>query len=104
MTLPGLQFTRETFTQKQLSADGTFVLMPDNDDPLPPVGCQIKVHGYHGEVWHMVVVDVDEARCTFTAEIVTEQNLVGVKRSRFGDDHMAAMYDEGRLFEGESVV
>jgi hypothetical protein len=100
----GVQFSRDTFTQEQPSADCTFVLSPDNDDPLPQIGCQVKVRGYKGEVWQTVVVDVNEDAGMYTAEILYDQEAVDLKRSRFGDDHMAAMYDGGRLFEGESAV
>ena len=99
-----VQFTRETFTLHGPTADGTFVLAPDGDDPLPAIGCRVEVHGYSSQTWHTVVVDIDEAVGTYTAQVVDIQPKAGVKRSRFGDDHMAAMYDGGRYGPTESTV
>ena len=63
------QFIRETFALDEPSADGTFVLKPDGDDPLPPVGCRVKVHDYRGGVYRTVVIDTDEQAGTYTAVI-----------------------------------
>jgi len=67
----GLTFTRETFTQSQPDADGKFVLKPDNNDPLPPIGCRIKVYGYgRDKVWRTSVIAVDQDAGTYTARML----------------------------------
>ena len=63
------QFSRETFTLDEPSADGTFVLKPDCDNPLPPIGCRVKVYDYRGGVYRTVVIDTDEQAGTYTAAI-----------------------------------
>lgn len=62
-------WTCETFTLDAPGAGGTFVLKPDGGDPLPPVGCKVKVHGYRGEMWQTVVTGMNEAAGTYTALI-----------------------------------
>jgi hypothetical protein len=65
-----VQFTRETFMLDEPGTDGTFVLKPGGDDPLPPVGCIVKVNSYHGKSWMTVVTGTDEVVGTYTAIIV----------------------------------
>jgi hypothetical protein len=65
----GVQFTRETFTLNRPGEDGTFVLKPDGNYPLPPLGCVVKVNGYHGETWATTVTDIDCVACTYTVVI-----------------------------------
>lgn len=66
----GVVFSRETFTLDRPTADNTFVLQPDNEDLLPPIGAHIRVNGYRGEVWHTVVIDADPSHYSYTAQIV----------------------------------
>ena len=65
------EFARETFSSSAPGPDGTLVLRPDREgvDPLPPVGCFVKVHGYGGQTWRAVVVSVDERAGTYTVRI-----------------------------------
>lgn len=65
-------WTRTTFTANEPNADGTFVLTPDCDDPLPPVGCKVKVYDYNGMTYQTVVIDVNEANGTYTVVIKDE--------------------------------
>jgi len=80
------QFSRETFTLDEPSADGTFVLKPDCDNPLPPVGCKVNVHDYRGGVYRTVVIDTDEQAGTYTAAFAF---VDGAARSavRYADDN-----------------
>lgn len=66
-------FARETFATSEPDSDGLFVLRPDRQgDPLPPVGCWLKIHGYgSGQTWRAVVIAVDERAGTYTAKEVT---------------------------------
>ena len=65
----GVTWTRTTFTVYDPSADGTFVLTPDGDDPLPPIGCKVKVYGYRGEIWLTEVIDTNDSAGTYTVII-----------------------------------
>ena len=97
---------REVFTESQPTADETFVLTPENDDPLPPLLCVVWVHGLDGQMWKTIVTDVDEAKGTYTASItqdVADGRPHRPRRSRFGD-HTDGLYDDGRHWDGESAV
>lgn len=66
-----VQFSRETFTTSTPAADGTLVLSPDREgDPLPPIRCFVKVHGYQGQTWQTIVISVDEKAGTYTVRIL----------------------------------
>ncbi len=66
----GVTFTREMFSFYPPRHDGRFVLRTNNDDPLPPIGCMIRVYDYDGHYWTTVVESIDEAAGTFTDKIV----------------------------------
>ncbi len=69
-----VQFARETFTTSTPSADGTLVLSPDREgDPLPPIKCFVKVHGYQGQTWQTIVIDVDEEAGMYTVRLLKEE-------------------------------
>jgi hypothetical protein len=96
-------FTRETFTlDSEPTSDGTFILSPDNDDPLPPIGCKVAVYGYEGQAWNTIVIDTNEAAGTYTVQVL-DAPTANDKFPAFGDDHMAAMYDKGLPFGDEAV-
>lgn len=65
----GVTFTRETFSLSQI-IDGRFTLKPENGDPLPPIGCTVKVYDYDGHTFNTVVIGVDEFAGTYTAVLV----------------------------------
>ena len=70
-----VQFARETFTTGTPAADGTLVLSPDREgDPLPPIRCFVKVHGYQGQTWQTIVIDVDEEAGTYTVRLLKEEH------------------------------
>jgi len=75
----GVTFTRETFTRNRPNARGEFELTPNDNgnragrDPLPPLGCHIKVYDYNGgEAWQTVVTAVDKQRGTYVATIIQD--------------------------------
>jgi hypothetical protein len=98
----GVTFTRETFTLDEPTADGTFILTPDNNDPLPPIGCKVAVYGYEGQAWNTIVIDTNEAAGTYTVQVL-DTPIANDKFPAFGNDHMAAMYDKGLPFGDEAV-
>jgi hypothetical protein len=66
----GGTFTREKFCLSEPDADGKFVLKPSPNEPLPPLGCRIKVYGYSPDkMWRTSVVAVDQDTGTFTAQV-----------------------------------
>jgi hypothetical protein len=65
-----VEFTRETFTRQQPNERGEFVLEPNSGDPLPPIGCMVKIHDYDGHTFNTVVIGVDEFAGTYTAAMV----------------------------------
>lgn len=64
----GVMFTRDAFSLGPRD-DGTFLMEPDSGDPLPPIGCKIKVHGYQGQIWRATVTSVDYSAGNYTATI-----------------------------------
>jgi hypothetical protein len=66
---PDTTFTCEKFTRSEPDADGKFVLKPSPDEPLPPIGCLVKVYGYSAEkMWRTSVIAVDHDTGTFTVQ------------------------------------
>lgn len=65
------EFARETFTTSTPDQDGMLVLSPDREgDPLPPIRCFVKVHGYQGQTWRTIVISVDEKAGMYTVRIL----------------------------------
>jgi hypothetical protein len=66
----GVQFNREAYTRQQPNERGEFTLEPSNGDPLPPMGCHVKVYDYEGHTYRMVVIGVNEFDNTYTVATV----------------------------------
>jgi hypothetical protein len=94
----GVTFTREKFCLSEPDADGKFVLTPNNNEPLPPIGCRIKVFGYSpNKRWITNVIAVDQDAGTFTAQVedatlpVPTKPLGSAKSNPYaGNPHKAA--------------
>jgi hypothetical protein len=85
----GVTFTREKFCLSEPDADGKFVLTPNNNDPLPPIGCRIKVFGYSPDKrWITNVIAVDQDAGTYTAQ-VEDATLLAKSNPYAGNPHKA---------------